>query len=504
MIEILPPELIADVFSFLDLPSILRCKQVNHFLHDIVESAPLQYQIRLALEGQEDPGTSDMSLQVKLSALKEYASCWETLDFPNLEVITMSHGGLWELYGNVLAQSFSVPRIEFHQLKSDVRRISGDRWSLENFGFPVRDFGIDPSQELLVLVENPRWRQPPSVQESYYRFHIRHLKTGESHPQSSLKPSYVSITQHKPDPQASYSVQTSGDHFGVHVAHRSQMIPDELLIWNWKTGALHMHLIGDEIHSFAFLSESLVIAAVVHDDDPAHLRVISFDDPNPRPVKIEDSPYIISLELPILGLDAHIAEIQLRCDPSPVWRPSGPVPFSTCPENRVYTATFWVHTFESIHCCSLAIPRSTFLSHLKDIPSKRLTWHIWGPDGSRLLYLPRGHSNVWVCYVYGSRFFVPRHTASGVEIELYDFNQVAARKAITDQALGKDHAGIQVVSEPSLVGGNFNMFLQPVETRLPYRRVKKLVGRSSSTVLLSEDGIIIVRELEGKYHVMSM
>jgi len=67
----------------------------------------------------------------------------------------MRDGGLWELYGGVLAQQESDGAFHFLRLPSDLRSIEELRWSVAPNGhIAVRDFGIEPSQDLLALVES--------------------------------------------------------------------------------------------------------------------------------------------------------------------------------------------------------------------------------------------------------------------------------------------------------------------------------------------------------------
>lgn len=62
------------------------------------------------------------------------------------------------MYGGVLAQSDEEGGISFFRLPSDLRSIEEKQWSLgPSFPCLVRDFGMDPSQDLLILIENPRW-----------------------------------------------------------------------------------------------------------------------------------------------------------------------------------------------------------------------------------------------------------------------------------------------------------------------------------------------------------
>jgi hypothetical protein len=69
----------------------------------------------------------------------------------------MLPGGIWELYGGVLAQKGPDGSVTFRQLPSHCRIIKEREWSVKDFGFNIRDLGMDPSQDLLVLIESPQW-----------------------------------------------------------------------------------------------------------------------------------------------------------------------------------------------------------------------------------------------------------------------------------------------------------------------------------------------------------
>jgi len=69
----------------------------------------------------------------------------------------MIDGNLWELFGNVLAQRSDEGQFLFRQLPSMFRDIPEKKWSITpDEPRTVRDFGIDPAQDLLILVAPPR------------------------------------------------------------------------------------------------------------------------------------------------------------------------------------------------------------------------------------------------------------------------------------------------------------------------------------------------------------
>ena len=116
----------------------------------------MQYAIELAAAGQVNgPESSAISSASRLGALKNHQSSWDNLKWSRELRIPMKNGDLWELYGGVLAQSTEEGTLTFMQLPSDLRSIEQKVWTLGDFGLVVRDFGMDPSQDLLVLIQTP-------------------------------------------------------------------------------------------------------------------------------------------------------------------------------------------------------------------------------------------------------------------------------------------------------------------------------------------------------------
>ena len=71
------------------------------------------------------------------------------------KTIDMLRGGVWELYGGVLAQSKGRNTLVFDQLPSEIRNIQEDRWELVPDGLKsIRDFAMEPACNLLVIIES--------------------------------------------------------------------------------------------------------------------------------------------------------------------------------------------------------------------------------------------------------------------------------------------------------------------------------------------------------------
>lgn len=101
-----------------------------------------------------DGPLSQLTATDRLSLLKEFNTSWESLRWKESNDIPMQQGHVWELYGGVYAQSSSSNALHFRQLPSQCRKIEEKSWHVAMDIF-VRDFTMDPGQDLLVLIEHP-------------------------------------------------------------------------------------------------------------------------------------------------------------------------------------------------------------------------------------------------------------------------------------------------------------------------------------------------------------
>lgn len=88
----------------------------------------------------------------RLQCLRRRETAWNRLEWTSDQTIPMHRGGVWELYGGVLAQARSRYELCFTRLPSQIRGIEQKYWEL-SLPMLVRDFGMEPSLDLLVVVE---------------------------------------------------------------------------------------------------------------------------------------------------------------------------------------------------------------------------------------------------------------------------------------------------------------------------------------------------------------
>jgi hypothetical protein len=92
----------------------------------------------------------------RLELLRSYEASWKNLEWSEYNTVSYPEGRAWEFYGNVWAHSRGSNAIDFVQLPSRLRGIPMQQWTLR-FDIDVRDFSMDPSQDLLVIIETLRY-----------------------------------------------------------------------------------------------------------------------------------------------------------------------------------------------------------------------------------------------------------------------------------------------------------------------------------------------------------
>ena len=95
----------------------------------------------------------------RLELLRSYETSWKNIQWSEHHTFSYPEGppSRWKLYGNVWAHCIARNAIDFVQFPSRLRGIPMRQWTL-TFDFDVRDFNMDPSQDLLVIIESINWK----------------------------------------------------------------------------------------------------------------------------------------------------------------------------------------------------------------------------------------------------------------------------------------------------------------------------------------------------------
>ena len=123
----------------------------------------VRYHVELGVAGMVDgPARSSMSVYERLSRLKLYLSRWRRFSYTRQTSI-YSHRSVWEISSGIIAQGIPffdevlginrVGEFFFSELPGDARgHPRGKDWVLQGYDFPIRDFTIDPTQDLLAIM----------------------------------------------------------------------------------------------------------------------------------------------------------------------------------------------------------------------------------------------------------------------------------------------------------------------------------------------------------------
>jgi hypothetical protein len=144
---------------------VVQLIQVCKALNEIVTvSALLQYKIELVINGMIDGPSGIEGMETassRLEALRAYAYAWDTLQPRKKTSISGGNRGmsLYELWGGVWARARkgSGYLLTAVRLPSIVRAVEMESWNvnLPDLGRLV-DFGMDPHQDLLILITYSR------------------------------------------------------------------------------------------------------------------------------------------------------------------------------------------------------------------------------------------------------------------------------------------------------------------------------------------------------------
>ncbi|KAF5387231.1 hypothetical protein D9757_006816 [Collybiopsis confluens] len=514
-LEIFPHEIVLRVLLQLDPVSLARCQMVCKFLHDtITESVSLVYTLELAISHQEDGHSSNLSAQEKLDLLRNQQRHWAKLDWGE-ELRYEMKRGIWELFGNVLAQHDVDQSFIFVQFPSAHRNIAERTWTVKpEIQGIAQDFVIDPTQDLFILIEIPPL--PPietlSATHPTYHIHILTMSTATKHP---LAADSGMLYHDRSLPHlASYSMQISGDFVGI-LFYANGLLQNEFIIWGWKTGEKKLHLTGDQLLSFSFLSERHILFSTTTVRNACELLIVDFMEEGGERLAFNNITHGVKLAIPTLALHVSPVKFIIRSDPSPDWAPHSDlqIPFHVSHgSEKIFVASLWLHKSAFRHL-TLIFTRSALFSHLDAMGpisgSPAVPWEDWGPHSTRINVSYRISSTFdsWACYTYGTKLVLPeqsRRTSDKFIVHLFDFNHRALQKDISEGGILADESVSNIeevecesrlcVTAPS-VSRSGDLFRDEVKTWLPYHWIAKTIPDAqdlSSSMMCSEDSVIVV------------
>ncbi|KAF8606377.1 hypothetical protein BDV93DRAFT_520688 [Ceratobasidium sp. AG-I] len=321
----LPEEILRLVLTF-SAPSTIRCcQQVCRLLQHVIKSdVRMQYLLELDACGYVEPVNPrhDLTDAEKIDIVRSHRGRWNKLDSIKANAIHFSDVSAWEYTDGIFVRlSRRTRQLHFYQLPSRNRGVGYKYWVTPDLEVNIGDFGIDPGQDLLVLLE-------AQGTQGTYNIHIRSMTTGEIHSRAPAGNSVLSY-QHSTFllQSTSVSFEIAGRLLAAVFPSRHANSPSCVVLWNWTTGAeiLRVDTIGGRYASFTMLSENSFVLPRFSPSRKAENRMrrscfglldmYQFDAHSGAPTK---PVCVASFALPPVKDRSIEASVRIRCVPTTV------------------------------------------------------------------------------------------------------------------------------------------------------------------------------------------
>ncbi|PIL33378.1 hypothetical protein GSI_03998 [Ganoderma sinense ZZ0214-1] len=246
-----PDDILLVIFSILDVRDLLSCRQVCwQFSRIIACDMSLQYKMTLALNGLVEPSPSNMTLDLpgRLAGLRKHEAKLHRVKFSLITTRLLNSAAGHVHWEQIASTSGSIAHVVTKVNGNHMFRVylpsslcNGDCWynwdaPLYRPGIttpPSRSVAVDPLQDLLVVAE--------AVRDSW-NVHIRLLSLGsggkQPHPSAAvpiLQFRTPSMTAGLILPEVVLSTRIFAQYVAIVVAGNEE--PEELLVWDWRTGS---------------------------------------------------------------------------------------------------------------------------------------------------------------------------------------------------------------------------------------------------------------------------
>ncbi|KAG2753864.1 hypothetical protein P692DRAFT_20796932 [Suillus brevipes Sb2] len=488
----LPSELLIEILRHIDGRSILRCSCVCRKLKRVIDSSTeLQYLIELALDCMLDGPQSTASVAERLEQLQNLRRAWILFEWKKEVRVPMpGFCHAYELVGGVFAKTSSS--VGGHNQPGPRKFISswlpsssdpGHTLVRADIGVSTRDFAIDPSQDLIALVQSDNNFMNDS---SHTEVHMRTISSNVKHPEAS-SPVLRTLTL---SAMTSAFIQIVDDVIGM--MFWMELERPHITIWNWKTGQTLVDRDGDDlpthISDFSFISNRAYM--ITRGINGGSIQVFTFGDNE------HEITHVANLSLPPLKSRSHLVHCAIHTGPF-VAKCLPNTPFWTNQDERIYVLSVqYIQVDPDIPSARprffLFFKNSTPLRYIQRYREQRETsyievpWEEWGPRESRMLNHQVPYQ--WLRYVHGHRVVFPLLSGS---MQVLDFNlRKTKRHVFPPQPDSK--ASIEIIDYPTTILSDC-IFPGPVETSLPYRVSRRDELKGFSGVMIDEQRLIGLR-----------
>ncbi|KAJ3504547.1 hypothetical protein NLJ89_g7881 [Agrocybe chaxingu] len=177
----LPAELQLEIMGILDAGSLLCLALCCRALHELFKSPAIQYAYELLLTVMQDNGT-DIPLGVLQSSLRRLRKGWESLDWTFGEIVKLPGGSSrYELISGIFVK-VNANETDFSVCRLSSATQTGWTRTKALLDFRATDFAIDPSHDLIVLLE----KRELSDGRRRIQAHARRISIDAAHPNAKV------------------------------------------------------------------------------------------------------------------------------------------------------------------------------------------------------------------------------------------------------------------------------------------------------------------------------
>ena len=150
----LPPEVLIEILSILDVNEIFRCIRTCRFFDELIgNSSQLSYLTQLKLAGMQDNPYSSLSVKDRMSTLKQREGLWQSFRWKFMAAVEVPHksSGVYDItpsvyllgksatYADVVTAGIQSVKLPC-QCPEDPESMSAG-WTEFDFGLTIIDFG---------------------------------------------------------------------------------------------------------------------------------------------------------------------------------------------------------------------------------------------------------------------------------------------------------------------------------------------------------------------------
>ncbi|KAI0721125.1 hypothetical protein C8T65DRAFT_632282 [Cerioporus squamosus] len=405
----LSPELMASIVLYLGCEDILQCRMVCSSWKELVDNHRLiQYKDALSRAGMENGSPGQLNISARLAKLRWRQQVLSSLKRANY--LEPQGGRTFEgRSGKFVGGLFACITATGMLFVTSSERISERRLDFDSLD--ILDFVINPAQDLLVFIMNPRDRR------SELQVHLLSLQSGQRHPQATQ--TLVHSVESSTDPSR-YSFTLYASDVFLALIVRSDNV--EFLVWDWRTGVTHLHVKPCELDSFAFLTSHLVVFAFA-----CSIWTVDLSAARQESTSLSDLKYLCKFQYPKLAPDVTSGVMSLFATPEHQIVPSPPLPFQVSRTDRLLVVSLVISVtigrLVDYFTLLLFVPMATLLSRVNSLTKELHTfghdspWLEWGPSSRLLITSRTGRMSP----LFGMSFVA----VSDIGVRFFDFNPVA-------------------------------------------------------------------------------